>query len=221
MCELCVCRQRRRSACLRLVYCMPTASTGHHILRVWQSQLRGLNIQWCVQVTVQVCVFAFDLLYADGQPLVKLSLRERRARMAAAFPSRWGVFFILVTAFVQLGQRCDVSLDSVCRQGRCGGCTWNAVSGDAAATRHVACMSGVSCNTLSSRSATHTVLQPRGRSATGFRWPDLHMMTAFNLATPQLPAGTHLCIASATTDQTAHASCSADRVTSLQEGWPL
>ena len=43
----------------------------------------------CLQVTVQVCVFAFDLLYADGQPLVKLPLRERRARMAAAFPSRW------------------------------------------------------------------------------------------------------------------------------------
>ena len=111
----------------------------------------------------------------------------------------WVFFCFLVSsvnAFVQLGQRCDASIDSVCHQGRCGGCTWNIVSGDAAATRHVACMSGVSCNTLSSRSATHTVLQPRGRSATGFRWPDLHMMTAFSLSTPKPPAGTHLCFTS-------------------------
>lgn len=35
----------------------------------------------CQQVSVPVCVFAFDALYADGEVLVGLPLRERRARM--------------------------------------------------------------------------------------------------------------------------------------------
>jgi hypothetical protein len=39
------------------------------------------------QVTVPVCVFAFDLLYADGEALVHLPLRARRARLAAALPN--------------------------------------------------------------------------------------------------------------------------------------
>lgn len=38
------------------------------------------------QVTVPVCVFAFDLLYADGQPLVHLPLRSRRDRLAQVLP---------------------------------------------------------------------------------------------------------------------------------------
>jgi ATP-dependent DNA ligase len=35
-----------------------------------------------VQVTVAVCVYAFDLLYVDGEMLVHLPLRQRRVRMA-------------------------------------------------------------------------------------------------------------------------------------------
>ena len=40
------------------------------------------------QVTVAVCVFAFDLLYADGEPMVGRSLRERRAALDRAFPNK-------------------------------------------------------------------------------------------------------------------------------------
>ena len=35
-----------------------------------------------MQVTVAVCVYAFDLLFADGEMLVHLPLRQRRIRMA-------------------------------------------------------------------------------------------------------------------------------------------
>ncbi|KAK9793179.1 hypothetical protein WJX73_007861 [Symbiochloris irregularis] len=38
------------------------------------------------EVTVAVCVFAFDLLYMDGEALVKLPLRERREMLLAALP---------------------------------------------------------------------------------------------------------------------------------------
>lgn len=38
------------------------------------------------QVTTDVCVFVFDLLYHDGETLLKVPLRERRARLAAALP---------------------------------------------------------------------------------------------------------------------------------------
>ncbi|DBB01067.1 hypothetical protein WJX77_004280 [Trebouxia sp. C0004] len=39
------------------------------------------------QVTMHVCVFVFDLLYVDGNSLVHLPLRHRRARLAAALPN--------------------------------------------------------------------------------------------------------------------------------------
>ena len=39
-----------------------------------------------LQVTVVVCIFAFDLLYMDGVPLVHLPLRERRVQFQAALP---------------------------------------------------------------------------------------------------------------------------------------
>lgn len=39
-----------------------------------------------MQVTMHVCVFVFDLLYVDGDALVRLPLRQRRARLAAALP---------------------------------------------------------------------------------------------------------------------------------------
>ena len=42
--------------------------------------------EWCGQVTVPVCVFAFDLLYVDGLSVLGASLRERRQRLAAALP---------------------------------------------------------------------------------------------------------------------------------------
>lgn len=40
------------------------------------------------QITVAVCVFAFDLLYVDGEALVRQTLRERRARLDAVFPCK-------------------------------------------------------------------------------------------------------------------------------------
>lgn len=44
------------------------------------------------QVTVQVCVFVFDLLYLNGAPLVREPLRARRALLRAHLreaPGRW------------------------------------------------------------------------------------------------------------------------------------
>ena len=41
-----------------------------------------------MQITVAVCVFAFDLLYVDGEALVRQTLRERRARLDAVFPCK-------------------------------------------------------------------------------------------------------------------------------------
>jgi ATP-dependent DNA ligase len=38
-------------------------------------------------VKIAVCVFAFDLMYVDGEALVKESFRERRKRMREAFPN--------------------------------------------------------------------------------------------------------------------------------------
>lgn len=36
---------------------------------------------------MDVCVFIFDLLMADGEPLLGCSLRERRQRVAQALPN--------------------------------------------------------------------------------------------------------------------------------------
>ena len=41
---------------------------------------------YIIQVTVAVCVFAFDLLYLDGTALVHLPLRERRRQLDLALP---------------------------------------------------------------------------------------------------------------------------------------
>ena len=43
-------------------------------------------------VKVKVCVFAFDLLYLNGEPLVKKSLRERRQLLSEAFVPVEGEF---------------------------------------------------------------------------------------------------------------------------------
>eukprot|EP00850_Spirogloea_muscicola_P002495 SM000009S23624 [mRNA] locus=s9:1126881:1136155:- [translate_table: standard] len=40
-----------------------------------------------VSIKVDVCIFVFDILYVDGNPLVKASFRERRKRMYEVFPS--------------------------------------------------------------------------------------------------------------------------------------
>ncbi|GAB0497753.1 hypothetical protein MMPV_009090 [Pyropia vietnamensis] len=47
-------------------------------------------------VKVQVCVFAFDLLYINGESLVRLPLRERRRRLREAFSPVPGVFSFAV-----------------------------------------------------------------------------------------------------------------------------
>eukprot|EP00884_Botryococcus_braunii_P017318 jgi/Botrbrau1/426/Bobra.110_2s0076.1 len=51
------------------------------------------------QVTVPVCVFAFDLLYINGQPLVHLPLRARRERLAEVLPNRRAGFTELAKGF--------------------------------------------------------------------------------------------------------------------------
>ena len=43
-----------------------------------------------VQVTINVCVFVFDLLYVDGESLVHLPLRVRRDRMSTSLSMRPG-----------------------------------------------------------------------------------------------------------------------------------
>lgn len=43
-----------------------------------------------VQVTINVCVFVFDLLYVDGESLVHLPLRARRDRMSTSLSMRPG-----------------------------------------------------------------------------------------------------------------------------------
>lgn len=55
------------------------------------------------EVTVKVCVFAFDLLFYNGEPLVKKSLRERREILHNAFTPVEGEF-----SFAQYGDTGDV-----------------------------------------------------------------------------------------------------------------
>ncbi|PGH08988.1 DNA ligase 1 [Blastomyces parvus] len=54
-------------------------------------------------VKVKVCVFAFDLLFLNGQPTVKLTLRERRALLHEAFTPIEGEF-----VFAQHGDTNDL-----------------------------------------------------------------------------------------------------------------
>jgi DNA ligase-1 len=55
------------------------------------------------EVTVKVCVFAFDMLFYNGEALVKKSLRERRESLHAAFEPVEGEF-----AFAQFGNSKDI-----------------------------------------------------------------------------------------------------------------
>lgn len=52
----------------------------------------------CHQVTVDVCVFAFDLLFVDGQPLLQEPLRQRRQLLAKALPQRTAGWLELATS---------------------------------------------------------------------------------------------------------------------------
>ena len=54
-------------------------------------------------ITVKVCVFAFDFLFYNGEPLVKKSLRERRDLLHEAFSPVEGEF-----AFAQYGDTSDI-----------------------------------------------------------------------------------------------------------------
>ncbi|QSS51843.1 DNA ligase [Histoplasma capsulatum var. duboisii H88] len=54
-------------------------------------------------VKVKVCVFAFDLLFLNGEPTVKMTLRERRARLHDAFTPIEGEF-----VFAQHGDTNDL-----------------------------------------------------------------------------------------------------------------
>ena len=55
------------------------------------------------EVTVKVCVFAFDMLFLNGSPLVKQTLRERREALHTAFSPVEGEF-----TFAQYGDTHDV-----------------------------------------------------------------------------------------------------------------
>ncbi|KAK7887959.1 ATP-dependent DNA ligase Cdc17 [Exophiala xenobiotica] len=55
------------------------------------------------EVTVKVCVFAFDMLFFNGEPLVKRTFRERRELLHDAFEPAEGEF-----AFAQYGDGKDV-----------------------------------------------------------------------------------------------------------------
>ena len=55
------------------------------------------------EVTVKVCVFAFDMLFLNGSPLVKQSLRKRREALHSAFTPVEGEF-----TFAQYGDTRDV-----------------------------------------------------------------------------------------------------------------
>ena len=64
---------------------MPSSQSSATVVEEMGS-IRAHSSSDTTQVTVAVCVFAFDLLYWDGQPLVKLPLRERRQKLQAALP---------------------------------------------------------------------------------------------------------------------------------------
>lgn len=55
------------------------------------------------EVTVKVCVFAFDILFFNGEPLVKKTLRERREILRDAFDPVEGEF-----AFAQYGNTKEI-----------------------------------------------------------------------------------------------------------------
>lgn len=50
---------------------------------------KGVNID---DIKVQVCVYAFDLLYLNGEPLIKKSFNERRTLLRSVFPTIPGKF---------------------------------------------------------------------------------------------------------------------------------
>ena len=63
--------------------------SANHRLRAFQElstrAREGVNEE---DISIHVCVFLFDLLYLDGQDLIRLPFRQRRDKLAAAFPGR-------------------------------------------------------------------------------------------------------------------------------------
>lgn len=57
----------------------------------------------CMQVSVQVCVFVFDMLMVDGEALIKHSLRERRSRVSQALPN-------MRPGYIQLAQSLELKV---------------------------------------------------------------------------------------------------------------
>ena len=76
---------------------------GKKVLPFQQLMTRKRKDVKTSEVTVKVCVFAFDMLFLNGEPLVKKSLRDRRALLHEAFNAVEGEF-----AFAQYGDAADI-----------------------------------------------------------------------------------------------------------------
>lgn len=74
-----------------------------HVLPFQQLMTRKKKDVKVEDVKVKVCVFAFDILYLDGEALVNKPFRERRERMYAAFEEVEGEF-----AFAKYGNTREV-----------------------------------------------------------------------------------------------------------------
>ena len=74
-----------------------------HVLPFQQLMTRKKKDVKVEDVKVKVCVFAFDLLYLNGEALVAKPFRERRERMYSAFSAVEGEF-----AFAEKGDATDV-----------------------------------------------------------------------------------------------------------------
>ncbi|KAF1968601.1 ATP-dependent DNA ligase [Bimuria novae-zelandiae CBS 107.79] len=64
------------------------------VLPFQQLQTRKRKDVKAEEITVKVCIFAFDILYLNGEALVKMSLRERRELLLGAFNEVEGEFAI-------------------------------------------------------------------------------------------------------------------------------
>lgn len=62
--------------------------------------------------TVEVCVFAFDILYFDGKELLDLPLRERQAILRSNLPEIPGKFHHAATALIATAEDIDTQFNS-------------------------------------------------------------------------------------------------------------
>lgn len=72
------------------------------------------------QITVQVCVYAFDLLYLNGRSLIECSLRERRELLRQYFQPNEGKFSFATSKDVQGTEQIEEFLDESLK-GKCEG----------------------------------------------------------------------------------------------------